>query len=139
MDNEPIRPAPPGEYDAALREKHLALLTGEGSKALYDRTLRQCLERPDGVKSADLDMIFDLCAAEDVKLALMEDIRKRGVTVETRNGRQVFRKENPSMARMCRYAELQRRIRSDLRLTPAKRAVPDEPEPEETEDEFEAL
>ena len=139
MDDNNSRAAPPGEYDAALREKHLQQLTGEDSRALYDRTLAQCLERPDGAKSADLDMIFDLCAAEDVKLALMEDIRKRGVTVETRHGRQSFFKENPSMARMCRYAELQRRIRTDLRLTPAKRQAPEEKEPEETEDEFEAL
>ena len=62
-----------------------------------------------------------------------------GVVVETRNGRQVFAKENPSMARLCRYTELQRKIRADLKITPAKRAAPEEEEPEEEEDAFDAL
>ena len=122
-----------------LHRRHLESLKYPESREMYDRTLALCQERPDGVKAADLDMIFDLCAAEDVKRELQDDIRKRGVVVETRNGRQVFRKENPSMARMCRYAELQRKIRADLRLTPAKRAPQEEESPEEAEDEFEAL
>ena len=91
-----------------LHRRHLESLKYPESREMYDRTLALCQERPDGVKAADLDMIFDLCAAEDVKRELQDDIRKRGVVVETRNGRQVFRKENPSMARMCRYSELQR-------------------------------
>lgn len=122
-----------------LHRRHLESLKYPESREMYDRTLALCQERPDGVKAADLDMIFDLCAAEDVKRELQDDIRKRGVVVETRNGRQVFRKENPSMARMCRYSELQRKIRADLRLTPAKRAPQEEEPPEEAEDEFEAL
>lgn len=122
-----------------LHRRHLESLKYPESREMYDRTLALCQERPDGVKAADLDMIFDLCAAEDVKRELQDDIRRRGVVVETRNGRQVFRKENPSMARMCRYAELQRKIRADLRLTPAKRVPQEEEPPEEAEDEFEAL
>lgn len=126
--------------DAALREKHLQQLQSQESREMYDRTLAQCLDRPGGLTATDQDMIFDLCSAEDIKLALAEDIRKRGVVVETRNGRQVFRKENPSMARMCRYAELQRKIRTDLGITPGKRRAEEEKAPEEEEaDAFEAF
>lgn len=125
--------------DAALREKHLQQLQSQESREMYDRTLAQCLDRPGGLTATDQDMIFDLCSAEDIKLALAEDIRKRGVVVETRNGRQVFRKENPSMARMCRYAELQRKIRADLGITPGKRRAEEEPPEEEKADEFDAF
>ena len=121
-----------------LRQRHLAALETEASREMYDRALQQCRDRPGGLRSCDQDMIFDLCQAEDVKSALREDIRKRGVMVETRNGRQVFKKENPSMARMCRYAELQRKIRADLRLIPPKPAK-DEGTPGEEEDEFGAF
>ena len=107
---------------------------------MYDRTLALCQERPDGARDADLDMIFDLCFAEDVKHDLQEDIRKRGVTVTSRNGRETYVKENPSMARLCRYAELQRKIRADLKITPAKRAAPEEEETqEEEEDSFDTF
>ena len=127
-------------FDESLRQRHLDSLKYPESREMYDRTLALCRDRPDGVKAADLDMIFDLCAAEDVKRELQDDIRRRGVVVETRNGRQVFAKENPSMARLCRYTELQRKIRADLKITPAKRAAPEEEEePEEEEDAFDAL
>lgn len=124
-------------YDAALRQRHLSLLASAESREMYDRTLSQCLEKPGGVTGTDQDMIFDLCSAEDIKQELALDIKKRGVVVETRNGRQVFKKENPSMARMCRYTELQRKIRADLKITPAKRAPAEADAPEETTDDFE--
>lgn len=123
--------------DAALREHHLSQIVRPESRAMYDRTLKQCLDREGGLLPTDQDMIFDLCQAEDIKAELQEDIRKRGVVVETRNGRQIFRKENPSMARMCRYTELQRKIRADLKITPAKRAAADSQELEEEADAFE--
>ena len=127
------------DIDSSLRQRHLDSLKYPESRAMYDRTLALCRDRPDGVQGTDLDMIFDLCTAEDVKHDLKEDIKKRGVVVETRNGRQVFAKENPSMARLCRYTELQRKIRADLKITPAKRAAPEEEQPEEEEDDFDAL
>ena len=128
------------DIDSSLRQRHLDSLKYPESREMYDRTLALCRDRPDGVQGTDLDMIFDLCTAEDVKHDLKADIKSRGVVVETRNGRQIFRKENPSMARLCRYTELQRKIRADLRITPAKRAAPEEEEePEEEEDAFDAL
>ena len=128
------------DIDSSLRQRHLDSLRYPESREMYERTLAMCRDRPDGLMPSDLDMIFDLCAAEDIKHDLKADIKSRGVVVETRNGRQIFRKENPSMARLCRYTELQRKIRADLRITPAKRAAPEEEEePEEEEDAFDAL
>ena len=128
------------DIDASLRQRHLEQLKYPESREMYDRTLALCQERPDGARNADLDMIFDLCFAEDVKHDLQEDIRKRGVTVTSRNGRETYVKENPSMARLCRYAELQRKLRADLKITPATRAAQEEEEmPEEEEDAFDAL
>lgn len=127
----------PACWDEDLRRRHLAALQTEESRAMYERTLAACAARPDGVTPCDQDLIFDLCSHEDVKQALQQDIRKRGVTVESRNGRQTYTKENPALARICRYAELQRRIRADLRLTPAKRGGADEAEQDEPRDDFE--
>lgn len=123
--------------NAELRRNHLAALAEEASRQMYDRVLAQCRDRPGGLRASDQDMIFDLCQAEDVKTALREDIRKRGVMVETRNGRQVFKKENPAMARMCRYAELQRKIRADLGLIVKRPA--DAAAAQEEEDDFGAF
>lgn len=126
--------------DEALRQRHLAALNTPEGREMYDRTIAQCMTRPGGVTATDQDMIFDLCCAEDMKQALAADIKKRGAVVETRNGRQVFFKENPSMARMCRYTELQRKIRADLKITPAKRAPEEEPEEKpESADSFESF
>lgn len=122
--------------DEALRQRHLTALQTEESRAMYDRTLAACAQRGE-ILPSDQDMIFDLCCHEDVKQALQEDIRARGVTVETRNGRQIYKKENPALARLCRYAELQRRIRADLRITPAKRGGNDaEEDSADAEDDF---
>lgn len=126
--------------DEALRQRHLSALSTPEAREMYDRTLAQCQERPGGVTATDQDMIYDLCSAEDVKQALAADIKKRGAVVETRNGRQVFHKENPSMARMCRYTELQRKIRADLKITPARRAQEEEEEAApESADAFESF
>lgn len=126
--------------DEALRQRHLAALATPEGREMYERTIAQCFLRPGGVTATDQDMIYDLCSAEDMKQALAADIKKRGAVVETRNGRQVFHKENPSMARMCRYTELQRKIRADLKITPAKRAQDTEMEEEpESADAFESF
>ncbi|MBO4794299.1 MAG: P27 family phage terminase small subunit [Deltaproteobacteria bacterium] len=122
--------------NAELRENHLAQLETDAAKALYDRTLSQCQARPGGLRPADQDMIFDLCKAEDIKSALQQDLRERGVMVTVRNGRQVFKKENPSVTRLRSFVELQRKLRGDLRLIPPKSAQEEEEAPE---DDFESF
>lgn len=125
--------------DEALKKRHLDALTTPEGREMYERTLRIVAERPDGARDTDLDMIFDLCTAEEIKMALVKDINTRGAMVTTRNGRQNFVKENPSIARVCRYTEMQRKIRDNLKITPARRYHEEEEEAEEEKDEFEDL
>lgn len=125
--------------DEALKKRHLESLTTPEGREMYERTLRIVSERPDGARDTDLDMIFDLCTAEEIKMALVKDINARGAMVSTRNGRQTFVKENPSIARVCRYTEMQRKIRDNLKITPARRYHEEEEEKEEEKDEFEEL
>ena len=136
-EGEKAQALAPG-IDQALSDAHKARLRSEEARRIYDRTLAACLARPGGMTPADQDMIFDLCAAEDVKAALREDIARRGVTPEIRNGRQRFAKENPSVAALLRYSEYQRRLRGDLKILPRKKAE-EEDEGEEEEDDFDRL
>lgn len=119
-----------------LREKHLAALRTEAARDMYARTLSQCQNRPGGLRASDQDMIFDLCQAEDIKQELEKDLADRGVMLTIANGRQRFKKENPSIQRIGRFIELQRKLRGDLRLIPPKSAQEEAPEPE---DDFESF
>lgn len=121
-----------------LTEKHLAALRYPESREMYSRTLACCELRPGGTADTDQDMIYDLCSAEDMKRELLQDIRQRGVMVESRNGRQIYRKENPALARICRLDEFQRKVRADLGLAKRRKADDAEEEQEET-DEFDSL
>ena len=122
-----------------LIKSHLESLRHAESREMYMRTLHACEDRPGGLAITDLDMIFDLCCTEDMKQELRKDIADRGVMVEVRNGRQLFRKENPSLARAQRCSEYQRKLRADLRLTPLKRLGPEKDAPDNPEDEFDLL
>ena len=126
--------------DEALKKRHLESLATPEAREMYERTLRIVQERPDGARDTDLDMIFDLCTTEEIKAALVKDISTRGAMVTTRSGRQNFVKENPSIARVCRLTEMQRKIRDNLKITPARRYhEEEEEEAEEEKDEFDAL
>ncbi len=125
--------------DEALKKRHLERLNTPEGREMYERTLRIVQERPDGARDTDLDMIFDLCSAEEIKMELTRDINTRGAMVTTRSGRQNYVKENPSIARVCRLTEMQRKIRDNLKITPARRYHEEEEEAEEEKDEFEDL
>lgn len=127
------------EIDEALKKKHLERLNTQEGREMYERTLRIVQERPDGARDTDLDMIFDLCSAEEIKAALIADINTRGAMVTTRSGRQNYVKENPSIARVCRLTEMQRKIRDNLKITPARRYHEEEEAEEEEKDEFDEL
>ncbi len=125
--------------DEALKKRHLERLTTPEGREMYERTLRIVQERPDGARDTDLDMIFDLCSAEEIKMDLTRDINTRGAMVTTRSGRQNYVKENPSIARVCRLTEMQRKIRDNLKITPARRYHEEEEAEEEEKDEFDEL
>lgn len=108
-----------------LRESHLAQLRHSGSKDLYMRLTAACEDRPGGIQAADQDMIFDACFAEDIKTDLRKDIAGRGAVCDVINGKQRFKKENPSVSQLRAYTESQRKLFGDLRVTPAKRGAAD--------------
>lgn len=116
-----------------LKAWHLKQLRYECSKNLYDRLISACEGRPGGLQGCDQDMVFDACTAEDVKNALREDVLLRGPVIHIQNGGQRYQKENKSVSLLRAYIESQRKIFSDLRLTPAKRNAEetDMPEPDE--------
>lgn len=125
--------------DEKLKARHLSSLSTPEGREMYERTLRIVQERPDGARDTDLDMIFDLCSAEEIKMELTRDINTRGAMVTTRSGRQNYVKENPSIARVCRLTEMQRKIRDNLKITPARRYHEEEEAEEEEKDEFDEL
>ena len=120
--------------DEALMRAHMDALRHECARAMYARLCAACEKREGGLAACDQDMIFDACYAEDVKQALREDIRSRGVVATVYNGRQKYAKENKSVTQLRAYTDAQRKLFGELRITPAKRGAP------ETEgDAFDAL
>lgn len=107
--------------DEKLRDWHLTQLKTTCAAALYDRLCAACEKRPGGIRDCDQDLIFDACTTEDIKEQLRRDIKDRGVIALTINGGQRFAKENKSVALLRGYLDSQRKIYSDLRITPAKR------------------
>ncbi|MEG1892239.1 MAG: hypothetical protein RR301_12535, partial [Clostridia bacterium] len=63
--------------------------------------------------------------AEQIKQALLVDIKERGIGKERYNGRQTYWQENKSPAQLRAFAEQQRKHLSELRLTPnSRKAAP---------------
>lgn len=107
----------------ALAARHMESLRNEASRELYERLCAACEMREGGLAAADQDMIFDACVAEDIKNDLRADIVRRGIVYTVRNGRQEFKKENGSVSQLRAYCETQRKLFSELRVTPAKRGA----------------
>lgn len=120
--------------DEELKAWHMKNLKFECSKRLYDRLCAACEGRKGGIKMADQDMIFDACTTEDIKERLRLDILGRGVVCSTYNGGQQYTKENKSVGQLRAYIDAQRKIFSDLRITPARRG-----EEAAAESDFDAL
>lgn len=120
--------------DGELRKWHLEQLKTKCAIALYDRLCKACESRKGGMIHCDQDLIFDACTTEDIKEQLRQDIKHRGVIAVTVNGGQRYSKENKSVALLRGYLDSQRKIYSDLRITPAKRG-----EEEAADSDFDAL
>ena len=106
-----------------LKEWHMKNLKCECSRLLYDRLCAACEGREGGLIACDQDLIYDACVAEDVKEQLRADIRGRGVVVGIYNGGQSYSKENKSVTQLRAYTDAQRKILSELKITPAKRGA----------------
>ena len=104
-----------------LRKAHFEWITDEKAQKLYDLLCDACEKRPNGMEGADQVLVADVAYLEQVKEALRDDIRERGIGKERRNGRQIYWADNKSLAHYRASAESQRKLLAELKLTPAGR------------------
>lgn len=107
--------------NASMKREHFQRITDPAARRMYNRLCDACERRADGLTDADQMLVADVAFAEQMKQALMEDIRQRGFGTERRNGRQVYWQENKSPAQLRAFTELQRKHLAELKLTPAGR------------------
>lgn len=69
-------------------------------------------------------LVADCARAEQIKQMLIADIGRRGLGWEKRNGRQTYYQKNDSVAQLRAYAEQQRKLMAELRLTPNSEKMP---------------
>lgn len=115
------------QVNEKLREEHFQQITDERARAMYDRLCAACDSREDGMTDPDQMIVCDIAYEEQIKGMLLEDIGKRGIGCERRNGRQVYWQDNKSLAHFRAYSDQQRKQLGELRLTPVRRkaaAVP---------------
>lgn len=104
-----------------LREQHLAQITDATAVALYDRICAACETRDGGMTDPEQALVGDIAMLEQLKQQLYEDIRKRGVVEDFRNGRQHMMRENKSVTSARQLMDQQRKHLAELRLTPNSR------------------
>lgn len=108
--------------DEALRTEHLARLEGcEPALRLYDRLCQVVASRPEGVDAAAQHIVSQIAELERIAELAREDIRQKGIRDKYRNGRQIVDRENKSINTIQRCIEQQRKLMSELRITPASR------------------
>ena len=111
--------------NADLREQHLAQISDEKARALYERLCAACEQRDGGMSDPEQALVADIAMLEQLKQQLYEDIRKRGVVEDFRNGRQRMMRENKSVTSARQLMDQQRKHLAELRLTPnSRRAQP---------------
>ncbi len=73
----------------------------------------------------DQMLVADIATMEKLKQQLYEDIRKRGVVEDFRNGRQRMMRDNKSVQNVRMLMDQQRKHLAELRLTPnSRKAAP---------------
>lgn len=107
--------------NTAMQREHWKRIENEDARRMYKRLCDACEKRADGMTDADQMLVADIAYAEQVKAMLIEDIAKRGMGQEYRNGRQTYWRENKSPAQIRAFCEQQRKSLNELRLTPAGR------------------
>ena len=106
-----------------MREEHLAQMSSERARAMYDRLCDGCDRRADGLTDADQMIVADICYEEQIKEMFQKDIAERGIGQERYNGRQKYWQDNKSIAQYRAYSDQQRKQLAELRLTPARRGA----------------
>lgn len=108
--------------DKSLREQHVARLGDDRYIAMYDGLCAE-VERRGELTSAAQGIVADICYLEQTKALLAADINERGVNKIAYNGRQHYLQSNKSVGEYKGCCEQQRKMYSELRLTPASSGV----------------
>lgn len=93
---------------------------------------------PDSVRPQQAILIADIVRGEMLKVKLWDNIEKRGVGEEVRNGSQRQWRENKSIATQMKLADQQRRIMMSLGLIAREKDQPKDNDAD-GEDDFDAL
>ena len=104
-----------------MRKTAWERITDPKARKVYDALCEACEARAGGMTDPDQMLIEDVAFLEQMKEMLREDIAKRGIGQERRNGRQTYWADNKSLAHYRASCESQRKLMSELRLTPNAR------------------
>lgn len=104
-----------------MRAQHFETITDGRARAIYAQICATCEMREGGMTDPDQHLVADIAMAEQIKQQLIEDIAKRGIGKEVRNGRQIYWADNKSVAQLRAYSDQQRKLLAELRLTPNSR------------------
>ena len=107
--------------NTALKREHFRQITDPKARRMYNRLCEACEKRQDGLTDPDQMLVADIAYAEQLKQLLIQDVEKRGIGEERRNGRQVYWQENKSPAQIRAFSEQQRKHMAELKITPAGR------------------
>lgn len=104
-----------------LKHMHMMSIEDPAAVSMYNMLCDACEGRDGGMADADQMLIADCARLEQTKQILIADIRERGIGQERKNGRQTYYQENKSVAAVRGVMEQQRKLLSELRLTPNSR------------------
>lgn len=121
--------------DESLRKEHFEIIQDDKARKMYDYLCMECEKRPGGMIGADQLLVYDVAYMEQVKTMLRESIAQKGIGKEVRNGRQTYFAENKSLQQFRSYCDQQRKLLSELKLTPTGRKAAES----SADDEFDAF
>lgn len=104
-----------------LKNMHMKSIEDPAAVSMYDMLCDACEGRDGGMTDTDQMLIADAARLEQTKQILIEDIKVRGIGQERKNGSQRYYQENKSIASLRSVMEQQRKLLSELRLTPNSR------------------
>jgi phage terminase small subunit len=108
---------------AERRIKPQEHITDRRAKAMFKKIVQEFREVNGEPNDADLSIINDIALLEQTKILLIEDIEKRGVSELFINGTQEMIRENKSVDKIIKFVEQQRKLLSELKLTPASKKI----------------
>ena len=110
--------------DESLRKEHFEIIQDDKARKMYDYLCMECEKRTGGMIGADQLLVYDVAYMEQVKTMLRESIAQKGIG-----------KEVKSLQQFRSYCDQQRKLLSELKLTPTGRKAAES----SADDEFDAF